>query len=94
MTDGITGRDDFIIATALHETIKMLEKRPDSERPDSDIEDMQAILSGRYSKHISTLTFRDDLVRAMRLGMELSKDRPVLHSEILAFLQENKPKPV
>ncbi len=94
MTDGITGRDDFIIATALHEAIKMLEKLPDSERPESDIEDMRAILNGRYSEHIYALAFRDDVVRAMRLGMELRKDRPVLHSEILAFLQENKPKPV
>ncbi len=40
----VTGRDDYIIAQALWEASKLLDSLPDKERPESNIEDMRAIL--------------------------------------------------
>ena len=46
MADDITGRDDYVIAQALYVAIKTLHQ---AEFPQlSNIEDMQAILDGRY----------------------------------------------
>ena len=41
----ITGRDDYLIAQALHGAIKALAALPQEHRPASNIEDMRPILT-------------------------------------------------
>ncbi len=45
----ITGRDDFIIAKALYLAIHYIDKLPLEKRPLSDQDNMQQILTERYS---------------------------------------------
>ena len=46
---GITGRDDFVIAKALYLAIHHIDKLPLEKRPLSDQDDMQRILTEKYS---------------------------------------------
>ena len=92
-TEGM-GRDDFIIAKALWEASKVLALRPDVERPDSDIEDMRAILETRYPGWAGQFAYIDDLVRAVRLGMPIEEGKPVRSEDVKAFLDGQKPREV
>jgi hypothetical protein len=52
----ITGRDGYIVADALATAIVALERLPDMHRPDSNIEDMKAILGSMFAASmVSTL---------------------------------------
>ena len=53
MTD-IAGRDDFVIAKALYFAIHYIDKLPQEKRPLSDQDDMQRILTERYSGYEET----------------------------------------
>ncbi len=90
----VTGRDDFIIAQALWEASKMLDSLPDNERPESNIEDMRAILETRYPGLMGSFTFQDDLRRAMRLGMPMEEGQSIRPEDVKAFLNREKPKEV
>ena len=90
----VTGRDDFIIAQALWEASKVLDLLPDIERPDSNIQDMRAILETRYPDFWGQFAFQDDLRRAMRLGMPVEEGQSISQEDVTAFLNREKPKEV
>ncbi len=43
------GREYYIIGRALYEAIARLERLPDKQRPESDIDDMRDLLNSRYA---------------------------------------------
>ena len=90
----VTGRDDYIIAQALWEASKVLDSLPDKERPDSNIQDMRAILETRYPDLREKFAFQDDLQRAMRLGMPIEEGQEIHWEDVTAFLNREKPKEV
>ncbi len=90
----VTGRDDYIIAQALWEASKLLDSLPDKERPESNIEDMRAILETRYSGLQEMFAFQDDLRRAVRLGMGMEVGQSFSPEDVKAFLDQEKPKEV
>ena len=59
MMDGITGRDGYIIATALYMAIKYIDSLPPEERAFSDQADMQKILNERFPEAEARLTAQD-----------------------------------
>jgi hypothetical protein len=61
----ITGRDDYLIAQALHEAIKALSALPDLHRPNSNIEDMRRILLERYRGSAMHMVMQDDIAAAL-----------------------------
>jgi hypothetical protein len=61
----ITGRDDYLLAHALHEAIKALAARPEEHRPESNIEGMRRILLQRYRAFATHFAAEDDLKAAL-----------------------------
>jgi hypothetical protein len=62
MTDipEITGRDDYIIAQALYEFIRLEQSKPLAERRGSDEQDAKAILHARFDDELEILVQSDE----------------------------------
>jgi hypothetical protein len=54
MMENVTGRDGMILADALCTAVVALERLPNEHRPDSNLEDMKAILAAWFAP--STVT--------------------------------------
>jgi len=63
----VTGRDDFLIAQALHEAIKALAALPEEHRPGRAIADMRRLLLERYPGAAEHFAAHDEL-RAGLIG--------------------------
>ena len=48
-------REHYIIGRALYEAIARLERLPDKQRPESDIDDMRALLDEQYAGVLAIL---------------------------------------
>ena len=90
----VTGRDDYIIAQALWEASKLLDSLPDKERPESNIEDMRAILETRYPDLRAGFVGEDVIHRALRMGFPLEKGQSYTVEDFTAFLDREKPREV
>jgi hypothetical protein len=66
---GITGRDDYIIFEALATAITVLAQLPRVYRPDSDIDDMQAIFQARCSDRMREM-FTQGAERRLKVLLE------------------------
>jgi hypothetical protein len=64
MTDipEVTGRDDYIIAQALYEFIRLEQSKPLAERRGSDEQDAKAILHARFDDELEALVQADEAV--------------------------------
>ena len=62
----VTGRDEFLIAQALHEAIKALAALPEEHRPGTTIADMRRLLLERYPGAAEHFAAHDEL-RARRM---------------------------
>ena len=62
MTDipEVTGRDDYIIAQALYEFLRLEQSKPLAERRGSDEQDAKAILHARYDNELEILVKSDE----------------------------------
>ena len=62
MTDipEVTGRDDYIIAQALYEFIRLEQSKPLAERRGSDEQDAKAILHARFDHELEILVQSDE----------------------------------
>ena len=89
MNNEITGRDDWIIAQALSVAVRALSAQ--SRPPYSDIGDMEAILSSRYSGYKENFTFQNDLKRALLLGFEWEKEGSLNPAKLKKWLSEHAP---
>ena len=58
----LTGRDDLLIARALHDWIESKSLLPEKRRPVGDIEDMSYLLRVRYPGQTAAMRITDDLV--------------------------------
>jgi len=61
----VTGRDDYLIAQALHRAIKALAALPQEHQPASDIEGMRQILVQRYRRFGAYFAAQDELRAAL-----------------------------
>jgi hypothetical protein len=66
---GITGRDDYIVFEALATAITVLAQLPRVYRPDSHIDDMQAIFQARYSDRTREM-FTQEAERRLKVLLE------------------------
>ena len=85
-TTGITGRDNYIIAKALHLAIKWIDAMPKEYKALSDQEDMRLILNQGYPSLADNFQFQDELGEAMRRGFEVEVGVSITHEDIRAFL--------
>ena len=83
----ITGRDDYLIAQALHEAIKSLSALPDLHRPESNIEDMRLILLGRYRGAAMHQLMQDD-IKGSLAELPETADQEVVSARIKAIHDE------
>ena len=62
MTDipEVTGRDDYIIARALYEFLRLEQSKPLAERRKSDEQDAKAILHARFDDELEILVQSDE----------------------------------
>jgi hypothetical protein len=62
MTDipEVTGRDDYIIAQALYEFLRLEQSKPLAERRGSDEQDAKAILHALYDNELEILVKSDE----------------------------------
>jgi hypothetical protein len=87
--DLLTGREQFIIAHALHVASHALlqEERP----PYSDAEHMREILRQVFPNYAQILRETDERCRAIRWGYTMPMDS-YDHAAVLRYLAEHEPK--
>ena len=83
---GITGRDGYIMAHALHLAIKWIDAMPEEHRALSDQQDMRAILKARFPNQAELFVFQDDLKRALRHGFVVEPGEPISADDLRDFL--------
>ncbi|HEX2446609.1 MAG TPA: hypothetical protein VHK26_00275 [Methyloceanibacter sp.] len=59
-TPEVTGRDNYIIAQALYEFIRLEQSKPIAERRGSDEQDAKAILHERFDNELALLVRSDE----------------------------------
>jgi hypothetical protein len=83
----ITGRDDYLIAQALHWAIKALAALPQEHRPASNIEGMRQILARRYRGWAAYFAAEDDL-KATLAELPEGADEAEVRARMQAWSEE------
>ena len=88
MTDGVTGRDELMIAEALCIASDWLRRQ---ENPRwSDINDMEAVLKARYPEYAAGYQFTRDLKLALNRGYTVKPGHGVTAQELRRWLEERE----